>query len=608
VGYNSGMTIEERPRTRQGIDFRATESPIGLNWYDADPNLQLLVERLCAPADRAFAEAHLRRMGGVIGGPIAERAEITDKNPPRLEKYDRAGNEVNAIVHHQSALDTKRDLWENGFLGLRWSDEVRRLSTGRLPPVVNTGFLYLLNQAETGMACGIGMTSSAAGIINKHAPPEIRAEFLPHLTTTDYAEAWDGAMFMTEVRGGSDLASSECAASNASDGTWRINGAKWFCSNLDAQAIMVLARPQGSAPGLASLAMFLVPRRRRDGTRNGIHIRRLKDKLGTKAVPTGEVDFVDAEAYLMGREAGRQIAEARDPSRDGRGINRMMEMVQSSRFGVALMGLGIMRRSFMEAACYAHHREAFGRPIVDFPLMRETLVNMAVEVEAGCALAFESAEAGAGHDEDSRRLYRILVPLAKYRCARRGLDLAIQAVEIHGGNGYIENWPVARQLRDAMCHPIWEGTENIICLDVLRAMAKEHADEALFARIERALGGAEHPALASTLTAVGRALDDVKEAIAYLQRAPEELRLMQARRLTDYMADVTQAALLIEEAVWELAEHGSARKVLVARQFAEMRLAPHAMRGIMSENRIPLDYFDTIVAHARLSASELQLT
>jgi alkylation response protein AidB-like acyl-CoA dehydrogenase len=383
-----------KARTGAGIDFHSIESAIGLNWYDADPNLRQLVERLCAPADRAFAETHLRRMGGVIGGPVAERAEVTDKHPPRFEKYDQWGNEVNRVVHHQSALDTKRDLWENGFLALRWSEEARQTSTGRPPAVVNTGFLYFLNQAETGMACGIGMTSSAAGIINKHAPPAIREAFLPHLIASDHGEAWDGAMFMTEIQGGSDLAASECAARKTSDG-WRIDGSKWFCSNLDAEAVMVLARAEGRS-GLGGLVMFLVPQRRADGSRNGIHIRRLKDKLGTRAVPTGEIDFVDAEAYLMGREAASSAAEARDPvNSGGSGINRMMEMVQSSRFGVALMGLGIMRRSFMEAAVYAHHREAFGRLLVEFPLVRETLVNMAVEVEAGCALAFESAEAGA---------------------------------------------------------------------------------------------------------------------------------------------------------------------------------------------------------------------
>ncbi|HEY8171689.1 MAG TPA: acyl-CoA dehydrogenase family protein, partial [Dehalococcoidia bacterium] len=453
--------------TTTGIDFAAIDSPIGRNWYDLDPNLQQIVERLAHPDDRAFAEDHLRRMGAVIGERVAARAEITDKNPPRLEQYDHWGNEVNDIVHHQSALDTKRDLWESGFLGLRWTDDVRKTRAGHLPPTVNTGFLYFLNQAETGMACGIGMTSSAAGIINKNAPPEIRERFLAHLTTMDYAEAWDGAMFMTEVRGGSDLASSECSARKTPDG-WRVSGSKWFCSNLDAEAIITLARPEGAPAGLAGLAQFLVPRHRADGSRNAIHVRRLKDKLGTKAVPTGEVDFTDAEAYLMGPAAAgppagpaaagvdRSAANGAPPAKfdaaaDGRGINRMMDMVQSSRFGVAIMGLGIMRRSFVEAAVYAHHRQAFGRTITDFPLVRETLVNMAVEVEAACALAFEAAEAGAGGTPESKRLYRILVPLAKYRCARRGLELATQAVEMHGGNGYIENWPVARQFRDAMC-------------------------------------------------------------------------------------------------------------------------------------------------------------
>ncbi|HZP56980.1 MAG TPA: acyl-CoA dehydrogenase family protein [Dehalococcoidia bacterium] len=586
------MTTETRPATTDGIDYAQYESAIGLNWYEADPNLQFLVERLAEPGDREFVERHLRSMGAVMGGPIAARAEVTDKNPPRLEKYDRWGNEVNAVVHHQSALDTKRDLWENGFIGLRWTEEVRRMRAGRLPPVLSTAFSYFLSQAETGMLCAIGMTSSAAGIIDRHAPPEVRDRFLPHLTTMDFGEAWDGAMFMTEIKGGSDLASSECGATKTADG-WRVNGSKWFCSNVDAEAILTLARPAGADAGLRGLALFLVPKRRADGSRNGIHIRRLKDKLGTKAVPTGEVDFEDAEAYLMGAERTDDDTGARD----GRGLNRMMEMVQGSRFGVALMGLGIMRRSFLESAIYAFRRNAFGRPIADYPLMRETLFDMAVEVEAGCAIAFEAAEAGAKADAESRRLYRILVPLAKFRCARRGVELASQAVEVFGGNGYIENWPVARQLRDAQCHTIWEGTENIICLDVLRSMTKEHAEEALFARIERALAGTEHPSLSGAVTQVGRAADEVRDAVAYLERAPQEVRLLQARRLTDYMADVMQAALLIEEAQWELAYKDSARKAVVARRFVQKRLASQPVRGITSGDTLVLDYFDPVVRY-----------
>ncbi len=272
-------------------------------------------------------------------------------------------------------------------------------------------------------------------------------------------------------------------------------------------------------------------------------------------------------------------------------------MVQGSRFGVAVMGLGIMRRSFLEAAIYAFHRNAFGQPIAEYPLVQETLADMAVEVEAGCALVFEAAEAGVRDDAESRRLSRILVPLAKFRCARRGVELASQAVEIHGGNGYIENWPVARQLRDAQCHTIWEGTENIICLDVLRSMTKEHAEEALFARVERAIGGAEHPALTGAVTQIGRSVDELKDAAAYLERAPQEIRLLQARRLTGYMADVAQAALLVEEATWELAHKGSARKAVVARRFVDTHLAQPTARGITGGDRTVLDFFEPIVRY-----------
>src|SRR5581483_10646405 len=201
-------------------------------------------------------------------------------------------------------------------------------------------------------------------------------------------------------------------------------------------------------------------------------------------------------------------------------------------------------------------------------------------------------------DAEARRLYRILVPLAKLRCARKGVELASLAVEVHGGNGYIENWPVARQLRDAQCHPIWDGTENIICLDVLRSMQKEHADEPLLARVDRALAGAEHPVLSETVTAVGAAADEVREAIAYIERAPQEIRLLEARRLSNYLADVAQAALLVEEATWELAAKGSARKALVARRFIDAHLRQRPARGITSGDRLVLDHFDAIVRYA----------
>jgi alkylation response protein AidB-like acyl-CoA dehydrogenase len=586
----------------EGLDYSAFESAVGLNWYQVDPNLRFLADRLVASEDRQWVEGHLQRMGALCGGPIAARAEISDKHPPVLERYDAWGNEVNRIAHHPTVLDTKRDLWDSGFIGLPWSDEAKQ--RGRpFPPMLGVSFYYLLSQAETGMLCSIGMTTALARVLEMHAPAEVRDRFLPHLTAMSYADGWDGAMFMTEVKGGSDLATSETQATY--DGKrWLLSGSKWFCSNVDAQVILTLARPQGAQPGWRGLALFLVPATKPDGSPNGIRIKRVKDKLGTRCVPTAEVDFVDAEAYLVAGERS-DVSDATD----GRGLNRMMDMVTESRLGVAIMGLGIARRSFLDAAIYAADREAFGRRIDQWPAVRETLVQMAVETEAAAALVFEAGQANASED-GAHRLSRMLTPLAKFRAARRGLELASQAVEIFGGNGYIENWPVARQLRDGQCHTIWEGAENIICLDIQRAMIKEAAHEALLQRVESALSVASDlapsvPALRQPIDAVEQTAREVREVIAYLARSDRDVAMLHARRLAGYLADLAQAALLLEEAVWETAHRGSARKALVARIFADTHLVQRPLRGITSGDRTAIDHFDAIVRYQPVPAEAI---
>jgi hypothetical protein len=289
----------------------------------------------------------------------------------------------------------------------------------------------------------------------------------------------------------------------------------------------------------------------------------------------------------------------------------MMDMVTESRLGVAIMGLGVARRSFLDAAIYAADREAFGRRIDQWPPVRETLVQMAVETEAAAALVFEAGEANAAPTGDgAHRLSRMLTPLAKFRAARRGLELASQAVEIFGGNGYIENWPVARQLRDGQCHTIWEGAENIICLDIQRAMIKEAAHEALFQRVESSLSVASDlapsvPSLRRPIDAVGQTAQEVREVIAYLAQADREVAMLQARRLAGYLADLAQGALLLEEAAWEAAHRGSARKALVARIFADTHLVQRPLRGITSGDRSAIDNFDVIVRYQPVPAGAI---
>lgn len=574
------------------LDYAGFERAIGLNWYDVDPDLQDTIRRLVPADDYPAADSRLREMGELCGGPIAERAEVTDKYPPHLERYDRWGNEVNRVVHHPGALETKRALWASA---LGFAERTHR----RLPSVVGSASGYLLDQSETGMGCAVGMTGGVAGLVEAFGSEDVKEHFLPHLRATQWEDFWDGAMFLTERDGGSDLGSATKTTATHIDGDlWLLNGFKWFCSNVDADAIATLARPEGAADGTGGIALFVVPRVRRDGTPNGVHVHRIKDKLGTRAVPTGEVDFADAEAYLL---AGGE--RSREASADGKGLNRMMGgMVQGSRLGVAFMGLGICRRSFLESAIYAAHRRAFSNRIDAFPMVRETLVRMAMELEAAAALSFEASHAS---DTRDRGLWRILPTLAKYRASRRGVQLASAAVEVHGGNGYIEDWPIARQLRDAQCHPIWEGTENIVSIDVMRAIERDGALEPLLGRVDQALADAHHPVVAGVRDQVNAYTAEVREAVAYVAAAPKDVARLHPRRIARYLANLVSAALLVEQAAWELAERGSARKAAVARLYANVHLTSHSLGGIGRDDRLVLDGFEAITRYGELEPDRL---
>ncbi len=276
----------------------------------------------------------------------------------------------------------------------------------------------------------------------------------------------------------------------------------------------------------------------------------------------------------------------------------MMEMVNGSRHGVAVMGLGIMRRSFLEAAIFAAHRNAFGKLIQDLPMMREMLVNMVVELEAAAALVFAAAADGGA-------VSRLLIPLAKLRATRRGVELASMAVEVHGGNGYIENWPVARQLRDAQCHTIWEGTENIICLDILRALRDEQVLQAGFAALE-ARTRRTTAMLDPIRESIARGLAEVREALVFLSRSERDLAQLRARGFSNYLADVAQASLLLGEAEWELEHRGSARKALIAHLFAESHLRERPGRGTLSSDRTPLDFFEPLTRYGDIEPARIQ--
>ena len=405
------------------------------------------MRRDCPPEDFEWADAKLARVRRARRRAASRRnSDVVDAHPPELRRYDQWAEEVNEIVHHPAAVDSKRALWASGYVGGFARDEADR---GRpAPGVMLAATSYLLSQADTGLVCSLGMTSGVAGLVAVYAPPDVRDALLPGLRGDSFDGGVDGSMFLTERDGGSDLGRTvHCTARDVGDGRVVINGEKWFCSNIDGAAIVMLARPEGAPDGPAGLGLYLVPKEREDGSRNGISMRRLKPKLGTKSVPTGEVEFHDVLGYVL---RPTRSSNGGGSDSDAGGLGRMMEMVNGSRFGAA-MGLGIARRSFLEGTIWAHHRRAKGRLLVDLPLIREQLVDLLAELEAAFALGFECAAAARSRDGD--RLRRILVPAAKVRLCRFGVEAASKAVELHGGNGYCEDWPLTRQLRDAAAPP-----------------------------------------------------------------------------------------------------------------------------------------------------------
>lgn len=548
------------------IDYSSLESTIGRDWYALDPELQAQVRRHVPAEDAEWSDAKLGEIGRLVATVIGPNAETIDAHPPELIRYGRWAEEIDRIVHHPAMVESKRALWQVGYAGGFTADQAAR---GRpVPGAVRMAAGYLICQADTGLVCSTGMTSGVAGLVEAYAPPDVADTLLPRLRASDIDQAADGSMFLTEREGGSDLGQSvHCTARDLGDGRVLINGEKWFCSNIDGAAIVLLARPEGAPEGSPGLGLYLVPRELDDGSRNHIVMRRLKPKLGTRSVPTGEVEFHDALAYAL-----RPRSEAAASS-DAGGLNRMMEMVNGSRFGVALMGLGIARRSFLESTIWCHHRSAKGRLLVDLPLVREQLVDLAADVEAAVALAMACATAPL--QDDAARFRRILIPATKVAACRLGVEAASAAIELHGGNGYCEDWGLTRQLRDAQCHPIWEGTEHICTLDVLRVIRQDAAHEAVLGRVEGILNevrGEPGPlGEASDLVAAAKGRLAARiEALGTVEADRAEAR---AGRLTWLLARTTAAALMLEQA-GRWGDKADLRKSLVALRFARRHLAP----------------------------------
>jgi alkylation response protein AidB-like acyl-CoA dehydrogenase len=469
------------------------------------------------------------------------------------------------------------------------------------------------------------MTVGAALVVDRFgADDPTLASYFERLTSDDPREYVEGAMFLTEKQGGSDVGANETTAVATDEpGVYQLTGEKWFCSNIDAEGTLVLARREDAPAGTAGLSLFLVPHTLPEGSAgvppgsggehdqpriggsehggarlNDQRYRRLKDKLGTKSVPTGEVELTGAVGYLVGEPEN--------------GFRQMTEMLNFERLSNAAASLGIMGRCLLESKVHAANREAFGDTIDQYPLMRRDLAEMSVRYEAASAFVFAASRllddyrtADEGRESDAYRLLRLLVPIAKLRTARDVVETASYACEVLGGNGYVSGFTTERMLRDAQVLPIWEGTSNVLSLDVLRVLDREAAHEVFVPAVEERLESATHPALSGAVETVRREFEELQGAMATLAGEDREYAQLQAKELANYTYDVFAAAELLAMAQRDVEEREDARRVLVAREFVADRFGRREARGIGDGDRRATESFDALVRYANVDPESL---
>ncbi|MBM5578167.1 acyl-CoA dehydrogenase family protein [Burkholderia pseudomallei] len=525
----------------------------GINFFTSDPDCAALLRLHLGEARFRGFEPELRALGLRASDELDRLASRADRNPPVLQPRTRRGEPLESIDKHPDYVELERVAYAQlGLAAMSHRD-------GAPPPLVKYALTFLFVQAEFGLCCPVSMTDSLTRTLRRFGSRELVERFLPRLASRDFDVLYQGAMFMTEQAAGSDVGriATRAVRGTSADGsaTWRLFGDKWFCSNADADLAMVLARPEGAPDGVKGLALFLLPKTLADGSRNRYRIVRLKDKLGSRSMASGEIALDGAEAYLIGEI--------------GRGFHQMADMINMSRLSNGVRAAGLMRRATTEALHVARHREAFGRKLIDMPLMQRQLVKMLVPTEQARSLfmqiALLLAKADAG-DAQAGGCVRILTPLIKFRACRDARRVAGDAMEVRGGTGYIEEWSDARVLRDAHLGSIWEGTSNIVALDVARAVKREGALAPLRAFLLGALDTARLPG--ASATRLRRALDRASDAIAHVARTGDDAFVRQA---ASALYHATTAILLASEGMRLAPDH---RRLALAHLVLRYKLSP----------------------------------
>jgi len=533
----------------------------GMNFFDIDKGLQDVIKVYLPDDLREHLTPHFRRLGELAGNEIDTWSRQAEKHSPILHDRGPRGQFEDRLEFHP-AYHSMEDVAFHDFGFHRMVHKPGMFGWNeKIPHNAKFVFQYLFGQSEFSQLCPISATETTATMIDLHGDDALKAKFYERMVSMDKKEILKGAQFMTERTGGSDVSNITLEA-RLENGEWRLYGEKWFCSCADGDVAMLLARVQGAPKGNAGLALFAMPRTLDNGKRNKYRIIRLKDKMGSKSMASGEIVFDGALAYALGKVGPHK----------NRGLKMMMDQVALSRLSHGARAAAMMRRCLNEAMEVAHNRSAFEEIIINKPLLRRQLMKIMLPTEQSLSMTMylgqqiTLAEAGDAHAD---KVVRILTPAHKYRSCRDNVKVATGSMEVRGGNGYIEDFVNSKLIRDAHLGVLWEGTSNINSLDITtRAVAKVGAhrdlEEELYDKLDKAddMPGQYKGEMKNTIGMAINLADEVGKT--------DNQTL--ARKASTAIYNAASATLLATEGSKLGAEGGDARRLIMSRMVLDFRM------------------------------------
>lgn len=546
------------------MPFRQEPPQLG-NQYESDRALRSYLRRALPHDVLEEIEPELLELGELAGGELY-RMQLADRlNEPRLTQWDAWGERVDRIEVSPLWRVAERLSAERGLVATAYERK-----HGAHSRVHQFALAYLFTPSTDIYSCPLAMTDGAARVLKTSGNGPLIKNVLPHFTSRDPEQFWTSGQWMTELTGGSDVGASETVARLDEKGVWRLYGRKWFTSAAASQAALTLARPEGNQSGGRGLALFFVETRDEEGHLRNIRIDRLKDKLGTRKVPTAELTLEGTPAVLVKGTTD--------------GVRDIAPMLNVTRLWNAVSAAALMRRGVALARDYARRRPAFGSALALKPLHADTLAGLQAEAEAALHLAFYVAELTGREeaselDERGARLLRLLTPLVKLTTGRAAVHVASEAIEAFGGAGYVEDTGLPVLLRDAQVLPIWEGTTNVLSLDALRTALKDEAAlSTLRAEIESCAVAAHDEGLARAARTAREAASHAEAWLAAAAGEGQTTLEAGARRFSMTLGRALALALLTRHAQWSLDAEQDARAAAAARRFA------HSAIDLISEH------------------------